>query len=164
MCPAMALGFSDQWRAEAHRAASLAFRVSAALDNHAQMISLAANVWQLDRALSKFLEGIYLDIERRVKNNIPPEPVKKEVLAESLRTLRTTANTIEGLYSRAKASGLTNRTLVGTALNSVRVRGDEILDLVESIELAMNPDIDKIFEKSLDEFKRGETFELADIV
>jgi hypothetical protein len=89
------------------------------------MISFAASVWQLDRALRKFLERIYLDIERRVKNNVTPEPVNKEVLAESLRTLRTIANTIEGLYSRAKASGLTNRTLVGTALNSVRARGDE---------------------------------------
>jgi hypothetical protein len=43
------------------------------------------------------------------------------------------------------------------------LRADDILDLAESLELAINPDVDSIYEKSLEELKRGQTFDLESI-
>jgi hypothetical protein len=162
MCPAISMTVvgSDLWNANAHSALSVAYRVSAALQKHATVINLAGKVWRLDRILAKMLDDIYVSAENPPAN---PEPVTPERIASAVVTLSGIHSTIEGMYSRLHRYGLSNHALLGAPVSSLRAHADDILDLAESLELAMNPDIDSIFAKSLEEYRRGETFELNDI-
>ena len=78
-------------------------------------------------------------------------------------TLREMCTAIEDLHGRAKSIGLTNRSIVGASLNSVRLRSDEILDIVESIETSMNPAAEAIIDRSVEEYRRGESYDLASV-
>jgi hypothetical protein len=76
--------------------------------------------------------------------------------------LRTICVACETIYDAGKATGFTNGRFTGTALNSIRVRSEEILDLVEAIERGIDdPRIDGIFEKALAELERGETVSMS---
>jgi hypothetical protein len=166
MCPTMpmALG-TDSWNADAFGATSAVFRVSSkvssAASSYADLLSLAGKFWRIDRQLKNLLERFYGGVE-----NPPPQVVapSEESLRSSLAALRTLCGKIDELYNIGKAHGLTNRTLVGTVLNSIRVRSDELLDIAESVELSMCPEVTApLFDKALAELERGETFDLASI-
>jgi hypothetical protein len=43
------------------------------------------------------------------------------------------------------------------------VRSDELLDIVESVELALDPSVHEVFDRALSEFESGETIGLAEI-
>lgn len=163
MCPAIPVVGIDLWRADVHKSASLALRLSAAVQNHAWVMALAADVWCLDFALRKVIEQVYVDYEHRIESGIPAEPVSDEAIAEALASTRALCNTIDRVYEKARAGGLTNRRMVGAAFNSIRLRSDELRELVEAAELSMNPEVDKMFDRTREEFERGEVFDLTAI-
>jgi len=165
MCPSIPADelLNEHLRAEVYRVASLALRTASGIKEQAQIIFVARDVWKLEEALRKLLEGIYQDTERRTREHTPHES-NPEALIQALNGLRTISSAVDGMYSNAKASGLTNRRFVGAALNSVRLRADDILDLVESVEIGLNPSgVEGIFSKSLAELESGDVFDLADI-
>lgn len=156
---------TDSWNADAFGATSAVFRVSsklsAAASGYADFVTLAGTLWGIDRKLKNLLEQFYTGVSNPPAHVTAPS---EERLRNSLATLRTLCNKIDELYGVGKAQGLTNRTLVGTVLNSIRVRGDELLDIVESVELSMCPDdVEPLFQKAAAELERGETFDLASI-
>jgi hypothetical protein len=160
----IALG-TDSWNADAFGAASAVFRVSSRVtsstSNYIELMALAGRLWGIDRQLKNLLEKFYDGVTKPSAQVTPPT---EERLKSAVTTLRALCGKIDELYGVSKAHGLTNRTLVGTILNSIRVRGDELLDIVESVELSMNPEpLEPFFEKALAEFERGETVGLASI-
>jgi hypothetical protein len=166
MCPSLAIGSalgSAPWSADAFLAESLASKVSYSVRSQANVLLLAKDLWTLDSKLRKFLKGIYTDAEKRFKSGVKSPPVSEEDIESALQTLRRVSESVEQMYRRAKAAGLTNRRFVGAALNSVHVRGDEILDLVESVELGMNPDVDSVFDKALSDLEHGDTVDFAQL-
>jgi hypothetical protein len=158
MCPAISLPMFDAWNADAFSAASFALKVSAAFKNRANALTLAARLWKLDGVLADLLNKIYSAIKVAKPATRPTE----QSIRSALSALRTICEANETIYLAAKSTGLTNGRFTGTALNSIRVRTDEILDLVEAIEIAMDdPNVDGIFEKSLAELERGETISMS---
>jgi hypothetical protein len=156
---------TDSWNADAFGAASALFRVSgkvsASVSSQLTLLTLAGRLWGIDHQLKELLEKFYRETSTPSNQSIRPS---EERVRGALATLRTLCGHIEELYNTGKARGLTNRTLIGTSLNSIRVRGDELLDIVESVELSMEPQaFEPIFEKALEEFKRGEAHDLASI-
>ena len=163
MCPAIPIlniygASTDRWNASAHAALSLAWRVSASVRSQATIISLARNVWKLEHILREFLEKIYQTAE----NPPPPptEPITKEQIMEAASTLQQIHRTIERLYIRAKSAGLTNRRFIGAALNSVKVRGEELLEFGDALEMSLNEDVDAFLERSLEELRNGNVHDL----
>jgi hypothetical protein len=165
MCPSIPADelLNEHLRAEVYQVASLALRTASSIKERAQILLVARGVWKLEEALRKLLEGIYQDAERRLREHTPTES-NPQALTQALNGLRTIASAVDGMYSTARASGLTNRRFVGAALNSVRLRADDILDLVESVEISLDPSgPESIFAKSLAELDAGNVFDLADI-
>jgi len=148
---------TDKWNASAYAALSVAWRVSASVRTQATILSLSRDVWKLDGILRNFLEEIY----KAAENPPPPtEPVTKEQMMEAAKTLQQIHRTIEQLYVRAKSAGLTNRRFIGAALNSVKVRAEELLEFGDALEMSLNEDVDAFLEHSLEDLRSGNVYDL----
>jgi hypothetical protein len=172
MCPSVTLVSTlgnPRWNADAYLAESFASKVSdavsGAIEKQINGLILAKDLWQLDGHLRKFLEAVYTDAEQRATSGEKPTPASEDNLRSALKALRRACESIGETYKRAKAAGLTNRRLAGTALNSVRVRSGEILDIVESVELSLNHSeaVDAIFDKALQDLEQGNTVDFAQL-
>jgi hypothetical protein len=157
---AIALG-TDGWNAEAYGAASSAFGVSLSLKGYFGQIALAGKLWSLDKKLKDLLERFYKAAGSSADSS--PAPTRERI-ESAIETLRSICGKIDEVYSIAKARGLTNWTLIGTALNSIRVRGSELLEIADAAELSLHPEtFEPAFDKALEEYRRGATFDLASI-
>jgi len=162
MCPAIPSSTlygagTDKWNASAHAALSLAWRLSASVKAQATILSLSRDVWKLDGILRHFLEEIYKAAENPPT---PAEPIAKEQIMEAANTLQQIHRTIEQLYARAKSVGLTNRRFIGAALNSVKVRAEELLEFGDALEMSLNEDVDAFMERSLEDLRSGNVHDL----
>lgn len=122
------------------------------------MLSFAKNLWNLDGSLRTFLRQFYQDVESGKPRGT--EPTQSQI-REGICALKNIYKPIQQMHARATAAGLTNRAFVGAALNSVLVRAEEIMDIAESVELALDPGVDSVFNVALEELKRGEVSDLA---
>jgi hypothetical protein len=106
------------------------------------------------------LEAVYTGAE-----NPPPnmEPVTPERLTAAIAMLRNLHSALEGISTNIQRSSLNNTSLIGAPTSSIRAHADDLLDLAETLEIAMNPDIGSIFDRSIEEHRRGESFDLQDI-
>jgi hypothetical protein len=148
---------TDKWNASAYAALSVASRVSASVRTQGTIFSLSRDIWKLDGMLRNFLEEIY----QAAENPPPPaEPVTKEQMMEAAKTLQQIHRTIEQLYVRAKSAGLTNRRFIGAALNSVKVRAEELLEFGDALEMSLNEDVDAFLEHSLEDLRSGNVYDL----
>jgi hypothetical protein len=166
MCPAISMNLvgSDLWNASVHSALSVAFRITAAVQKNATVSNLAGKIWRLDRKLAGMLDTVYASAK-----NPPPnlEPVTPECLIDAIATIRYLKYlnyAIERIHISLNKSGMSNYSLIGAPASSLRAHADDLLDLAESLDVAMNPDIDSIFNRSIEEYHRGETIELQDIL
>ncbi len=157
---------TDTWNEVAFSAASQVYgvssRVAAAVNSHLSMIDLTRRLWNVDKALKEMLETFYREAAKDASRKTI-EPVSPEKVDMAVSLLLELCGKIDELYSSAKAKGLTNRTLVGTVFNSIRVRSDDLRDIAESVQLSREPSIEDIFTRAAGELKRGETFDLASI-
>jgi hypothetical protein len=150
----------------AYRAASQVFgvssRVASAANGYRSMFDLTRRLWSVDSALKELLETFYRE-EAKAAAQGTSEPPSPEKLDMAINTLVSLCGKIDELYAMAKAKGLTNRTLVGTVLNSICVRNDDLRDIVESVQLSKEPEVDRVFERAAREFESDQTFDLASI-
>jgi hypothetical protein len=151
---------TPSWRHNASRAETLALKVSVSIRNQANILKVTRNLWALDGRLRGFLEAFYKAVEAGTPPTTPP---KKEDIESALKTLRSISDSIEGMYNVGKAGGLTNRRLIGAALNSVRMRSEELREIGESVELALAPETDAIFDKALAALHAGDVVDFAQI-
>jgi hypothetical protein len=160
MFSAISLPMFDVWNADAFSVASFALRVSTAFRSHASSITITARLWKLDGAIADLLAKIYAGVNSGKKADPPTE----ESVRAALSALRTICAATDTIYQAAKVSGHTNGWFAGAALNSIKVRSEELLDVVEAVETGMDdPRIDGIFEKSLAELEGGETIKMSDL-
>lgn len=165
MCPTMnpgTIGY-DQWSDSARRlaaiASSVSLRVSGQGSIQLQLIGVTGGLWRLDRSLRDFIQKIYKISETSVP--IEPVLVSEEQIHSAIALLKSIYEPIDKLYNTGRAMGLTNRAITGAVLNSIKVRGDEIFDVADSIELSYNPNVNAVFDQSLEALQRGECFGLS---
>src|SRR5258708_16576881 len=83
MRPAIAGGIgTDHWNADAHKALSETYSISAALEGHAIAFAAVYLMWMLERRLRPLVESIGVP-----KKTSQPTPTKQQV-QDSLATLR----------------------------------------------------------------------------
>src|ERR1700722_14295521 len=144
ICPAIPIANfygagADTWNASAHAALAVAWKVSVTVRTHGTLLALASKTWKLDNLLKKLLE----EIRTAVANpQMPSQAITKDQVLEAARTCQQLYRTIDHMYARAKTAGLTNRILVGAALNSVKLRSEEILDIGDALELSVDQSVD----------------------
>ncbi len=149
---------TDLWQAEVYGALSAASRLSASVKQGLSTVQLGAKLWSFDRLLKKSFETIYYQIEHP---DASPAPFDRAVALVSVVELRKLYGTVQTIYSRAKDRGLTNRSLTNSSLTSIVHRSEQFLELADWIEDVLTDNtIDEKFDRSLDEFKRGEVFDL----
>jgi len=157
------MGFvgSDSWNADAYGALSVTYRISSYIRQHSVARNLAGKLWNIDRRLAKVMEDIYAAAEHPPA---VPEPMPSpERLTAAIGALRNIHTAVEELYGNLQIKGLTNQSLIATPLMSLRSHADDILDLAEWLELAMNPEVENVFAKSLEDYRRGEFVSLESI-
>jgi hypothetical protein len=152
------------WNADIVRAASLSKQVyegaSTVVKSLAGNLSLTKNLWTLDSKLAWLLESFY----RAAEHPQVVPPVSEDVVRNALSSLREVCEKCDAVYNKAKARGLTNRRFMGPALNSIRVRSDELLDIVETVEISLSGSgVDAIFDKALAELHSGATVKVSDL-
>lgn len=162
MCPAIASTIygvnQDSWNESAYATLAAAWRVSASLKRHAAILSLARDLWKLDRMLKDFLERIYKAVENPPKVPEPVTPDQVMAMADALQKIHAT---IDSNYTRARNGGLTNHSILGIVFNSVKVRSEEILDIGDWLASYSDPDADRLLDRAIDELHRGEVHDLA---
>ena len=163
MCPAATIeniyGVNGaDWKTSAYNTLSIASQLSGAIQKHTAHLKLLACVWKLDRALRRFLEDIYKATENPVV--APVEPVTEDQIREAADICLKIHRDIDNVFTRAKRMGLTNSTVIGAGFNSVKVRSEDILDIGDALALSINPRVDAVFERSLEDLRRGEVYDL----
>jgi len=162
MCPAISMNVvgSDLWNAHGYSAMSVTFRVFNSLHTHGNVVKTSAFLVRLDRMIVKMLNDIYTGAATVPPGTPMPSP---ERIAGAISMMRNLHGAIERICASIDAAGLADHIMVSAPASSLRAHADDILDLAESLELMMNPDIDSIFDKALEEHRRGESFDLQDI-
>jgi len=165
MCPSISPAlWNPMWNADVNTAASLSKQVydgaSKVVKSFVGDLALTKDLWTLDSKLASLLEGFYKAAEQPVMI----QPVTQDVIRNTLVSLRVICDKCEAVYNSAKSRGLTNRRLMGPALNSIRVRADELLDIVETVEITLDGSgVDAIFDRALAELHSGATVKVSDI-
>jgi hypothetical protein len=162
MCPAIPVDLigTDAWNATAYRLVSLGYKISASIRSQVAKTQLASALWKFDRYLSGFLRQFYEHVESNKKS----EPANRERVLAGIETLKLIHAAAEKIDSGLRAAGFSNHSLIYGPLTSLRAHSDEVLDLAESVELMLNPDpLNKIFDASIEELRRGETAGLESI-
>lgn len=153
---------TDRWNANVYGAMALASRLSTLVKDRTATLKLAYRLWGLDTSLSKFMNRVYEAMESgkaKSEEEITPDRIK-----EVAQTLRRLYDIVDGIYGPAKKAGLTNNSLTSMALNSVRKRAEDILELAEWFETCIDPEaVESIFQRSAEEEARGEIFDLSSI-
>jgi hypothetical protein len=148
---------TDAWNAYAYDALSLASKLSAALKGQSDILSLTHKVWKLDALLRDFLAEIYRAVENPPKVQ---EPITEETILDAAHTLRRLHQLVDGAYSLARNAGLTNHKFIGAPLNSIKVRSEEILEIGEALELALDPKVDAMLNRSIEDLHNGIVYDL----
>jgi hypothetical protein len=163
MRPAIAGGIgTNEWNADAHRALSETYSVSAAIQNQAVAFAVVFLIWRLERRLRPLVKTIGL-LQPKVGQQLPT----KEQIVDGLATLRRLHSELTDMCD--KFSEIINRHslcryLAASKITLVREYAECFLDLVDAAELSLDPDLDKkYFDKAIGELKRGETHSLESI-
>jgi hypothetical protein len=162
MCPAIASTVygvnQDKWNETAYATLSVAWRVSDSVKRHAAILSLARDLWKLDRMLRNFLEVLYKAVENPPKTAEPPT---QEQLLTAAETLRNIHATIDSAYIRARSGGLTNNSIVGAIFNSVKLQSEETLEIGDWLASYSDPDVDMLLNRALDDLHLGNVHDLS---
>jgi hypothetical protein len=165
MCPSISPAlWNPLWNADVRAAESLSKQVydgaSKAVKGFVGGLALTKDLWRLDSKLASLLEGFYKAAEQPVA----VQPVMEDAVRNTLTSLRVICDKCDALYDSAKSRGLTNRRWMGPAFNSIRVRSDELLDIVETVEISLDGSgVDAIFDKALAELHSGATVKVSDV-
>jgi hypothetical protein len=166
MCPSISPAlWNPIWNADVNTAASLSKQVydgaTRVVKSFVGDLALTKDLWTLDSKLASLLEGFYRAAEQPMVAQPPP---MEGVIRDTLRSLREICDKCDALFNTARSRGLTNRRLMGPALNSIRVRSEELLDIAETVEISMDgPAVDAIFDNALAELHSGATVKVSDI-
>jgi len=162
-------------RVEAYDTLSIASRallsVHDRLHRGLRVLNLAGTLWNLDRHLSKFLQSVYSAMESadevRSQSEKNTEVATRERAEKAVSTLRSMHEIVDNVYQRSRHARLTNHSLLSVSLNSIHARNEEIADLMEWLEIAFDQEFLKTHAyenaRALEEFERGETFDLAQV-
>jgi hypothetical protein len=152
---------SNEWNADAYRALSATYSISAALQKQAIAFGVVFLVWKLDSNLKSMIEA---GKDQAKPQSTPPTVERVTEAVATLRQLHGALHEVCDKLSDAASGNFLCRFLAGSKIESVRERAECLLDLAEAAELTINPNLDSLyFDEAIGELKRGQTHGLASI-
>jgi hypothetical protein len=145
----------EPWQIDYHKTMAAAGTLFRAVRAGAPVFELAKDLWSLDRKFRSLVSRL---------NSLPLDPCSIEELTTIIHKLREAHLSLGGLLDLAASAGLGNRTLTAGSINSLRKRNAELADFLEHLELGLDPSVNSAVSDALEEFRRGETVNLASIL
>jgi hypothetical protein len=121
----------------------------AAVRRGAGVLALARDFWSVERRFKQFI-ALLNSLETA------PEADVRE-LVSGLQGLHKQINRVLDL---AAQRGLFNRTLTAHSLQSIKTTNIELKELIEDLELSLDPKLDGMVAEAVREFQDGETISL----
>jgi len=154
MSTATTLAF-EQWQILFHEAMAAVLRAQRSVKRHVGYWGIAANLWKVDRDLRALINLL------KTLSETPDGLISQDEIRSQIQDLRNLLLSIEDLIDNAKRKGLMNRTLTSASLGSMRIRGEDLADYVENLEMAVDPEVTAAIAAGREQIAKGD-FETID--
>lgn len=141
------------WCVDYHRTMAATANVGNSIKRGTSFLLLAKEFWDVDRTFRSLLD----EVERIREAN--SEELRN--LTEKLSELNTSLNRV---LDAAGKRGITNRTLINASIQSLRSKQMRLQDIIERLQLSLDPAVHKAIQDAMDEYTRGETVSLDSLI
>jgi hypothetical protein len=140
----------DQWQILYQKTLDALQRAQEAVKQQFGFWGLVNGLWGVARDLK--------DANAKLKaiSELPDGILSDEVIQSQIPQLHKLLKSIDDLMEMSKRKGLTNRTVTGASLGLISIRGEYIADYLESLEMAMDPEVLKAIQEGHAQIQRGE--------
>ena len=140
----------DRWQILFHETMAALLRAEKAVQQRFGFWGLLNSLWKSNRDLKA------LNASLKSISELPGDVLTADIVQSQILQLRNLLTSIEDLIDTARLHQLTNRSLTGAILESIRIRGESIADYLESLEISIDPNVLKAIHEGHDQIERGE--------
>lgn len=145
----------DQWQILFHETMAALLRAQEAVKRQFGFWGILNGLWKASRDLKT------LNASLKAISELPDGVLGEELIQSQIPQLRKLLISIEDLIDTAKRHQLTNRSLTGVPLGSIKIRGEYISDYLEALEMSIDPEVLKAINEGHNQIERGE-FEIME--
>jgi len=111
---------------------------------------LVNGLWRCARDLKD------LSISVKAISELPDGILRQEVIQSQIPSLHRLLKSIDDLMELGKRHGLTNRTVTGASLGLISVRGENIADYLDTLEMSIDPEVIAAIREGRSQIERGD--------
>jgi len=150
MSSSPALPRLDEWQILFHETMAALLRAKEAVKQQFGFWGVMSGLWRSSRDLKT------LNAMLKALSESPDGALSDAFLSSHIPQVRKLLTSIEELIDAGKSNGLTNRSLAGAPLESIRSRGEYIAGYLEALEMSIDPDVLRAIEEGQDQIARGD--------
>jgi len=150
MSSSPALPRLDEWQILFHETMAALLRAKEAVKQQFGFWGVMSGLWRSSRDLKT------LNAMLKALSESPDGALSDAFLSSHIPQVRKLLTSIEELIDAGKSNGLTNRSLTGAPLESIRSRGEYIAGYLEALEMSIDPDVLRAIEEGQDQIARGD--------
>lgn len=140
----------DQWQILFSRAMEALERAQAAVRQQLGFWGLVNGLWRCARDLKE------LNASLKAISELPDGILSEDAIRAQIPQLHKLLKSIDDLMEIGKRKGLTNRTVTGASLGLISVRGEYVADYLDSLEMAMDPQVIAAILEGRSQIQRGD--------
>lgn len=139
----------DEWQIRFYEAMAAVLRAKEAVKQQFGFAGLLNGLWRASRNLKSVNESL------KALSEAPDGLLPENFAPTQIPQIRKLLRSIEDLLDTAKAKGLFNRSLTGSALEAIRKAGDAVADHLDTLEMSIDPEVLSAMEHGQDEIESG---------
>ena len=140
----------DQWQVLFQKTMEALQRAQEAVKQQFGFWGLVNGLWRCARDLKD------LSISVKAISELPDGILRQEVIQSQIPSLHRLLKSIDDLMELGKRHGLTNRTVTGASLGLISVRGENIADYLDTLEMSIDPEVIAAIHEGRSQIERGD--------
>jgi hypothetical protein len=148
----------EQWNLDFQEASAALAHAQASIKWGAGFVGIAVRLWDSAFALKRIVR-----MQESLERNVNGWPGLEPALAKLATNTFELASSADGLFEVGAHGRLTNRSLTGAPLQSIRKYSEEIRDFAERLQISPDPTLRDDIAEALEEYRSGETVSLEDL-
>jgi hypothetical protein len=140
----------DQWQVLFQKTMEAVQRAQEAVKQQFGFWGLVNGLWRCARDLKDLSIGV------KAISELPDGILRQEVIQSQIPSLHRLLKSIDDLMELGKRHGLTNRTLTGASLGLISVRGENIADYLDTLEMSIDPEVIAAIHAGRSQIERGD--------
>jgi hypothetical protein len=140
----------DQWQVLFQKTMEALQRAQEAVKQQFGFWGLVNGLWRCARDLKD------LGISVKAISELPDGILRQEVIQSQIPSLHRLLKSIDDLMELGKRHGLTNRTVTGASLGLISVRGENIADYLDTLEMSIDPEVIAAIHEGRSQIERGD--------